>query len=153
LHLFFQHQDGMRCSAGRIAVGVDVRAAGGYIIWWPAVGLPILCDLPAASWPQWLLSVTSSSRPAPSAPRAQVPDEVSLMRLVRLIATGKPGERNRLTFWAACRAGEMVASGMLRVETAVAVIAEAATRTGLPFAEAERTAWSGIRAGGGRAHV
>jgi hypothetical protein len=25
----------LRCSRGRIAPGVDVRADGGYVIWWP----------------------------------------------------------------------------------------------------------------------
>jgi Bifunctional DNA primase/polymerase, N-terminal len=35
-HLFWRHAEGLRCSAGRIAKGVDVRADGGYVIWWPA---------------------------------------------------------------------------------------------------------------------
>jgi hypothetical protein len=74
------------------------------------------------------------------------------MRLVRLLASAQPGERNSLTFWAACRAGEMVASGLLRADFAADVVAEAATRAGLPFSEARRTALSGIRAGGGFAH-
>jgi hypothetical protein len=151
LHLFFQHQPGLRCSAGRIAAGVDVRATGGYIIWWPAAGCPALCDAPPAAWPEWLrVQVSSPPRPAV---RVVVPSNPNLIRLIRLIAAGRPGERNSLTFWAACRAGEMVASGLLGAETAVAVLAEAATRAGLPFGEAERTARSGIRASGGSAHA
>ena len=39
----------------------------------------------------------------------------------------------------------MVASGLLDADHAAAVIAEAATRAGLPRSEAERTAWNGIR--------
>jgi hypothetical protein len=35
LHFFFQHAPGLRCSRGLIAPGVDVRADGGYVIWWP----------------------------------------------------------------------------------------------------------------------
>jgi hypothetical protein len=81
-----------------------------------------------------------------------VPDDHALARLVRLVAGAREGERNDLTYWAACRAGEMVASGLLGAETAAAVIAEAATRAGLPRAEAERTACSGIRTIGGLAH-
>ena len=47
----------------------------------------------------------------------------------------------------------MVASGLLGADAAGALIAEAATRAGLPRAEAERTAWSGIRATGGLSHA
>jgi hypothetical protein len=44
-------------------------------------------------------------------------------------------------------------SGLLGADAVAAVIAEAATRAGLPRSEAERTAWSGIRATGGLAHA
>jgi hypothetical protein len=81
--------------------------------------------------------------------RITVPDRYALMRLVQLIANARERERNNLTYWAACRAGEMVASGLLAADAAVAVIAEAAARAGLPRAEAERTAWSGIHTTGG----
>ena len=40
-HYLFQHHPGLRNSASRIAPGVDVRANGGYIIWWPTTGLPV----------------------------------------------------------------------------------------------------------------
>jgi hypothetical protein len=71
---------------------------------------------------------------------------------VQLVANAPEGKRNRLTYWAACRTGEMVASGLLAAETASAIISEAAIHAGLPRGEAERTARSGIHAteGGGR---
>jgi hypothetical protein len=152
LHLLFQHKAGLRCSAGKIAAGVDVRAAGGYVIWWPTVGLPVPAEMPIAAWPNWLRARLSS--PPPRAfPRITVPDVHALMRLVQLIAGSRSGERNNITYWAACRAGEMVASGLIGAPAAAAVIVEAATRAGLPRAEAKRTAWSGIRATGGLAHA
>ena len=146
LHLLFQHKVGLRCSASRIAPGVDVRAEGGYLIWWPATGLAVLNDARPAPWPEWLHKETPR---APMPMRSVVPSDFALLQLIRAVAEAPQGQRNSLTFWAACRAGEMVASGMLSADTAAAIIAEAATRAGLPFSEAERTAWSGIRASGG----
>jgi hypothetical protein len=152
LHLLFQHKAGLRCSAGKIAAGVDVRAAGGYVIWWPGVGLPVLAKVPIATWPNWLHARLTSPPPR-ATPRITVPDVHRLMRLVQLIAGSRSGERNNITYWAACRAGEMVASGLIGAPAAAAVIVEAATRAGLPRAEAQRTAWSAIRATGGLVHA
>jgi hypothetical protein len=56
LHLLFWHAAGLRCSQGRIAPGVDVRADGGYVIWWPREGLPAE-DWPICEWPDWLLAL------------------------------------------------------------------------------------------------
>src|SRR5262249_27370545 len=36
LHLLYRYQPGLRCSAGKLVRGVDIRSDGGYIIWWPA---------------------------------------------------------------------------------------------------------------------
>jgi hypothetical protein len=127
-----------------------VRANGGYVVWWPAAGLRVLRPAPLADWPQWLLDQLMSLPKTPSAPRIVVPDAYALARFVRLVAAAPEGERNGLTYWAACRAGEMVASGLLDAESAVAVIAEAAICAGLSRDEAERTARSGVlRTGGG----
>jgi Bifunctional DNA primase/polymerase, N-terminal len=149
VHLLFRHAHGLRCSASRLARGVDVRATGGFIIWWPAIGLRVLRAAPSADWPQWLLLQLISPARSPVA-RITVPDSHALAQLVRLVAHAHEGERNALTFWAACRAGEMVASGLLDVESAAAVIAEAAICAGLTRSEAERTARSGVRKTGGR---
>jgi Bifunctional DNA primase/polymerase, N-terminal len=152
LHLLFQHAPDMRCSASKIVPGVDVRGDGGYVIWWPVIGLPVLNDSPLGPWPEWL-RVELSSQKRPRLCRATVPDGHALARLVRLVAGGRDGERNALTFWAGCRAGEMVASGLLDADTAAELIAEAATRAGLPRVEAERTARSGIERGGSLTHA
>ena len=152
LHLLFQHAPDIRCSAGRIAPGIDVRGDGGYFIWWPATGLPVLSSATLAPWPDWLCAQLLASQPTVTS-RITVPDGHAVMRLVQLIARARPGERNNLTYWAACRAGEMVASGLLGADAAAAVTTEAATRAGLPRSEAERTALSGIRATGGLAHA
>ena len=62
-HLLFRHHPGLRCSAGAVAPGVDVRADGGYIVWHPAAGFPVLLDRDPAPWPAWLLA-SQDTRPA-----------------------------------------------------------------------------------------
>jgi hypothetical protein len=148
LHLIFQHAPGLRCWTSRPAMGIDGRADGGYIIWWPATGLPVLRHAPPTPWPDWLLpDLRPSSLPARSESRAMVPDDYALAALVRKVAGATEGERNTITFWAGCRAGEMAASGLIGADTAAAVIANAALLAGLSPAEADGTAWSGVRTG------
>src|SRR5262249_50055101 len=55
LHLLFNHAPGLRCSARKIAEGVDIRADRGYAIYWPREGLPFE-DFPICDWPNWLLA-------------------------------------------------------------------------------------------------
>jgi hypothetical protein len=55
----------MRGTAGKIALGVDTRGNGGYLVWWPAAGFPVLSDAPLAPWPDWLLA---DFRPKPRPP-------------------------------------------------------------------------------------
>jgi Bifunctional DNA primase/polymerase, N-terminal len=59
LHLLFKHAPGLRSSAGKIAEGIDIRADGGYAIYWPTTGLPIE-DWPICEWPDWLLEEARS---------------------------------------------------------------------------------------------
>jgi hypothetical protein len=149
LHLLFQHDDLVHCTAGKIRLGVDTRGNGGYVIWWPAADQPVLSAAPPAPWPDSLLAEFRSKSQPRSRSLVPVPDNRFLAKLVQIVAGAREGERNCLTFWCACRAGEMVAAGALNASTAVAVITEAATRSGLPRAEAERTAKSGVMTGGG----
>jgi len=76
LHLLFRAHPDVRCSQGLIAPGVDVRATGGYVIWWPAFGYPVDNPTVLAAWPPWLLS---AMRPRPQpvpASRTRHPDRM-----------------------------------------------------------------------------
>jgi hypothetical protein len=142
LHLFFRHMPGLRCTVSRIAPGVDVKAEGGAVIYWPAAGLPVLSDAPLAAWPTWLApppkpAPARSYEPAGSRPATHI--EAALGGLVRTIAGAPPGERNARLFWAACRAAELVANGELSKPHGEAVLIEAAGRAGLDHLESSRT--------------
>jgi KaiC/GvpD/RAD55 family RecA-like ATPase len=95
-HFLFRAPDDVRirCSAGKLAEGVDVRGEGGYIIWWPATGEeaigPGIEALPPV--PAWLLSLLTNASgigPQPSSPTtafAETP--VGLRRLEEALSKG-----------------------------------------------------------------
>jgi hypothetical protein len=55
-HLIFRHAEGLRCSASRVAPGVDVKADGGYCIDWSREGFAVENGEALADWPDWLLA-------------------------------------------------------------------------------------------------
>lgn len=63
-YLFHMPADAeIRSSAGKIGPGVDTRADGGYIVWWPAIGLPVDNAKELLPIPQWLLDATAPPPP------------------------------------------------------------------------------------------
>jgi hypothetical protein len=56
LHFLFRHAEGLRNSKGRIAVDIDVRADGGFCVWWPREKLEVE-EGPVAEWPKGLLEL------------------------------------------------------------------------------------------------
>jgi hypothetical protein len=150
-HVLFKYADGLRCSTSKIAQGIDVRALGGYIVWWPSAGLAVEVDAPLALWPAWLFAQLTGAKPKLQLvwSASRVPN-ADISGLVRFVARASEPGRNQSTFWAACRAGEMVAKGLINADFAAALIVEAAISTGLSSDEARRTVASGLsRTGGG----
>ena len=143
LRLLFEHGAGVRCSASRLARGVDVRGDGGSAIWWPAAGLPVLCDAPPAPWPQWLLDELQPPQQIARSPATEPLDDRRLSGLVRAVARAEPGRRNTVLYWAACRLAE-AATATEGNRFGSAVLVAAAVRAGLPAAEAERTVASAL---------
>jgi hypothetical protein len=60
-HLLFRHAPGLRCSSSRIAVGIDVKSTGGFVVWWPSQFYPVH-DAPVADWPAWLLELARANQ-------------------------------------------------------------------------------------------
>lgn len=160
-HWYYRQTEGapLGNSRGRLAGhGIDVRGGGtgfgGYVVGPGSVHetgviyTPVDSSAPILPVPAWLTEVL---RPAPPPQRAcGVPHPAStfgaLRGLVRVVLDATPErDRNTRLFWAACRVGEMVSEGRLDEPTATGVLVDAATRTGLPEAEARRTIASGLR--------
>ena len=151
-HLLFAVPPGVeiRNSAGRLGPGLDVRGEGGYIVAAPSVHpsghVYAWCGPDAiAEPPAWLVEAlvgrsVSVSAPAP-APQAMALDMGAIAGILRRLARAQVGERNNLTYWAACRLRERGVS-YADARDALVPIAEA---LGLPASEAQRTVASAYR--------
>jgi hypothetical protein len=147
IHLLFKHRAGLFCSTSRIAPGVDVRADGGYFIWWPAEGLDVR-DAPLSEWPEWLewLIVEPEDRAQRVKVDARDPYTAAgflalgaIDGLIQTVAEAPEGQRNAVTYWASCRMRERIEEGQIAEPLARDIILEAAKVAGLPRWEASLT--------------
>ncbi|MGB4101442.1 MAG: bifunctional DNA primase/polymerase [Alphaproteobacteria bacterium] len=158
VHFIFQHPSGLRNSTSRIAPGVDVRAEGGCVIWWPAAGLPILDDTPPAPWPEWLLTMAlppplppPQHNPVPSVDYGNVGNayaHAALRRAAANVAAAAEGTRNSTLnreSWALMR---FVATGLLDPQAVADTLTTAAFSAGLSRGETIATLTSVLRARG-----
>jgi hypothetical protein len=73
-HLLFRHESGLKNQESYPVAGVDIRADGGYVCWWPAAGYEI-DDHSILSWPPALLAAVW--RPAPASVLISVQPQVA----------------------------------------------------------------------------
>jgi hypothetical protein len=133
-------------SAGRLAPGIDIRGAGGYLVG-PGSRTdhgtyaiaPNTAYLTPAPCPPALLRLLL---PPPRTPRHRAPGQADRpgQGLVRFVLAAREGRCNTRLFWAACRAYE---NGLGPDLTAPLIAA--ACRTGLPENEARTTIASAAR--------
>lgn len=155
LHLFFRHREGLRCSTSRIAPGVDVRAEGGCVIWWPAVvGLPVLRSGPLAAWPDWLAQLAAPP-PAPVvAPSVgnlrhiSRYAEAAIRRAVDRVAGTREGGRNHALNAETYSLMRLAREGIIGAADVAAAMAAAGLAAGLDRRAVEATIASAMRAGG-----
>jgi hypothetical protein len=160
LHLLFKHEPGIRNSAGKIASGVDVRGDGGFIVWWPAVGLPVAVDGPLAPWPAWLLRELLPPRGAVTPAHLVLPAERdaarhyavrALRRAVERVASAPEGARNETLNAETYSLARFISTGVLTPGEVADPLAIAAYHAGLTQTETAKTLASALRAGVGGA--
>jgi hypothetical protein len=163
-HLLFRLPEGVEVGNSTRGLGspagLDVRAGDrGYIVVSPSVngdsGYRWTSNAPIADAPGWL--VTALVKPPPTEPQAAPPvarkDPHSRYGLAALdgeraaVEVSPEGQRNTRLNEAAFALGQLEAGGELVPGDAEDVLVAAATRAGLPEAEARRTARSGLVAG------
>lgn len=145
LHLFFRHHEGLRNTCSRIAPGVDTRANGGSVIWWPAIGLPIICHVPPTSWPAWLLEAQRlpMREPQPFQPTTDRYARAALRSAADIVAKAGDGTRNHTLNAQTFALARFVP--LLSVEEITETMLRAASVCGLSHLEAERTITSALK--------
>ncbi len=133
-HLLFKPDERVTSTASKIWPHVDTRGAGGYIIWWPALGFDVLHGGALVAMPAWVIAKLNPPLP----PRKIYPLPTTRAGYCRQIdgvvdaASSAPvGQRDCMTFWAACRLAELIARGALDAHSAEALIVHAARNNGL----------------------
>lgn len=154
-HLLFQHVEGLRSSVSKIAPGVDVRAEGGYFIWWPASGGSIvrdikLTDLPL--WPDWLMPPARTKpdfKPPviPSGSHAQKYVQAAIRNAVQDVLDAPAGTRNQSLNAATFSLTRFLASEMISPDAIALAMTRAGLSVGLSEREVERTVASALSAG------
>ncbi|MEE1803582.1 bifunctional DNA primase/polymerase [Streptomyces sp. JV176] len=130
-------------SAGRLAPGIDVRGAGGYLVGPGSVTArgayrlaPGTAGLAPAPCPRALLRLLTP----PAGPRHAKDRPARGHGLVQFVLAAHEGQRNTRLFWAACRAYEHGFGDAL-----AEALVDAAVRTGLNEHEARATIASAAR--------
>jgi hypothetical protein len=176
-HLIFNHLPGLRTSADRIAPGVEVRANGPHIIWWPAHGGRVICDAAPADFPIWIaelagwngngdLGVTLKPGPdcefdftvTPRAPVEYRPTAYQINYGKKALGNAcyelrhcEKGRRNHLLNVLAYRMGRLIARGWINLERVEDYLLRACEANGLldddGIGQCRATPASGISAG------
>jgi hypothetical protein len=152
VHLLFRPHAEVGCSVGILAPHVDTRGQGkGYVIWWPAHGFEVLHREVIAVVPKWIVTALRPATPEPMSRATslkRLSDTFVTAKLAGIIsraASAQEGERNSVAFWCGCRLAEMVRDQMIGREEAMALLIEAAARSGLAQREILKTARSAFR--------
>lgn len=153
-HFYFSWSTGadIRNSASKIALGVDVRGTGGYVLAPPSNHFsggyyePELHIDPVAA-PDWLIGALVE--PAkPKRPPAEPPPPIhhaGLSGVLRSVLTAGEGSRNSILFWASHRFSEAVEEKLLGERDARALLFDVAMQCGLGEREAAATINSAFR--------
>lgn len=159
-HLYFRLPPGLKASKDRLGKGIDIKAAGGYVV--APLSQIAKSDqgpggayewvrspekLPLGPFPAWALD---RLRPKPSAfaplrPMATHSDASrSLEGMARRLAQAGEGHRNNILNWAAYTAGILVREGKLGAAEVDSRLTQAALSAGLVLPEVKATIQSGL---------
>jgi Bifunctional DNA primase/polymerase, N-terminal len=149
LHFLFKPHSEFRHGV-TVNDNVDTRGDGGYVIWWPAEGLPIYNANVIAEVPDWLIEAMPPAMPREERGLTIVnhatpigaylanadadgirSPEAAFAGILRTMASSRQGERQSVCFWCANRTFELIRDGGLDHADAVATLVDVAATAGL----------------------
>jgi hypothetical protein len=151
VHFLYRWVEGLGSTAGKLAIGVDTRGAGGYVIWWPAEGLPVRHHGLIADCPIWLVeALRPKPKPVSSRPivhQSKAVADAGIDALLRVAASAPKGVKTNCLFWASCRMGERLKAGQISTAEALPLLLTAALRAGWTEREALKHIENGLSTG------
>jgi hypothetical protein len=164
-HWYFTAPDGAEIRSnndGKLAVGIDVKANGGYVIAPPSVNSNGKAyawaneGTPMAELPGWIIDALAKPKrierpPVPTTPPPTFNgmdgySRAALDGILNEMRTAPEGARNHTLNKLAYRLGQLQAGGVLPADS-IEYLIDAAMGAGLPRDEAEKTAQSGFSEG------
>lgn len=143
-------------TAGRLGVGLDIRANGGQVVappsWSEKGHYLVLDDAPVVPAPAWLIDLLRPVGPAQTVtlfhqPRGIGYANAALSNEVESVRTARPGQRNETLNRAAYALGRFIPSGELDGKNVAEALFNAAMECGLGALESKQTIASGLRKG------
>jgi hypothetical protein len=159
-HLYFANPHGYRSSTG-LPEGIDFKGARTMVLApGSVIGLNqyrVVNEAPVADLPEWLEEIILAPKP-PSKHKHRLPSVAleimptkQLQKKIAAIrdkaAQGRPGERNNILHWAACRMGEIVDAGRLTAAEAESHLLWSAEACGLLAEDREYAVLATIQSG------
>ena len=156
LHVLLRPDSRLRNSAGKLALGVDTRCRGGYIVWWPGQELPVRNPNMLAPWPAWLLELLLPKPPAPRAIRAfpgagdrgERYAQEALLNAAKRVSSAANGGRNHTLNRETYSVARLIGEGLLTTVQVSEYMAAAAEMAGLGERETTATINSALHAAG-----
>jgi hypothetical protein len=129
-HFLFKHSVGLR-NSNKLAPSVEFLSTGRWAVWWPAHAGRVLCEGPVAELPGWhrgeIRPSTLNLKPVQSTNSTFLRSKYLLLKLERT----PPGNRHNMLLWVACRFGNMIGEGKMKIEVAEQLLVGAAKANGL----------------------
>lgn len=163
-HMYFTLPEGVVLSSFKLGIGIDIKAAGGYVVAAPSVTGPSEAgpggeyywfrtrepwSIAAPPLPDWTIAALQPpKRNVVPLLRSDSP-QVALRRLDGLaafVARTPSGSRNATLNWASFTAGRLVRDGHLDAAMAERILFSAGLACGLPEAETRTTIARALRA-------